>query len=116
MPSSPVKVNRCFGGTEHLHLQVQRVSQGINQHEADSKQRAPRHTQEDRTLTSSFVENCKYIYMRWISFWTMLPVRVTSDGTANDELEMIRKDAVAHLLKARTLKAEKQPLLGNART
>jgi hypothetical protein len=54
--------------------------------------------------------------MRWISFWTVPPVRIASDGTANDELEMIRKDAVAHLLKARTLKAEIQPLLGNART
>jgi hypothetical protein len=35
---SPLKANRCFGGTCCLHLQGQRISQRINQNEAGSKQ------------------------------------------------------------------------------
>jgi hypothetical protein len=36
-PCSPFKCNTCFGGTCHLHLQGQRISQVGNQHEAGSK-------------------------------------------------------------------------------
>jgi hypothetical protein len=35
---SPVKVNRYFGGTYHLHLYGRRISQKISQHEADSEE------------------------------------------------------------------------------
>jgi hypothetical protein len=34
---SPMKVNQCFGGTYCLHLQVWRISQARNQHEAGNK-------------------------------------------------------------------------------
>jgi hypothetical protein len=37
-PCSPLKVNRRFGGTCHLHLQCQRISQANKQREAGSKQ------------------------------------------------------------------------------
>jgi hypothetical protein len=33
IPCSPLKVNRRFGGTRHLHLQSRRMSQARNQHE-----------------------------------------------------------------------------------
>jgi hypothetical protein len=29
-PSSPLKVNQCFGGTCHLHLQGQRIINGLH--------------------------------------------------------------------------------------
>jgi hypothetical protein len=35
---SPLKNNRCYGGTCHLHLQCRRISRARNQHEDDSKQ------------------------------------------------------------------------------
>jgi hypothetical protein len=35
---SPLKFNRCFGGTGNLHIHGRRISQEINQHEAGSKQ------------------------------------------------------------------------------
>jgi hypothetical protein len=38
-PYSLLKVNQCFGGTCHLHLQVQRISQARNQSEADSNEK-----------------------------------------------------------------------------
>jgi hypothetical protein len=34
---NPVKVNRCFGGTDNLHFQGMRVSQARKQHEASRK-------------------------------------------------------------------------------
>jgi hypothetical protein len=36
---SPSKVNQCFGGTCHLHLQRKTIFQARNQHEAVRKQR-----------------------------------------------------------------------------
>jgi hypothetical protein len=38
MQCSPLKVNRCFRRTRHLHLQSRRINQARNQHEAGSKQ------------------------------------------------------------------------------
>jgi hypothetical protein len=40
-PCSPVKVYQRYEGTCHLHLQVLRMRQARNQHEADSKQSLP---------------------------------------------------------------------------
>jgi hypothetical protein len=37
-PSNPLKVNRHFGETYHLHFQGRRIRQAINQREAGSKQ------------------------------------------------------------------------------
>jgi hypothetical protein len=37
-PYSPLKVNRRFWGTNHVHLQCRRISQAINQHEGNSNQ------------------------------------------------------------------------------
>jgi hypothetical protein len=37
-PCSPFKVNRCFGVTNHLHLEGGRISQPRNQHKAGRKQ------------------------------------------------------------------------------
>jgi hypothetical protein len=37
-PYSLLKVDRCFGGIYHLHLQCRRKSQERNQHEAGSNQ------------------------------------------------------------------------------
>jgi hypothetical protein len=37
MSCSPMKVNWCFGGTCHFHIQGWRVSQARNQHDASSK-------------------------------------------------------------------------------
>jgi hypothetical protein len=39
-PCSPLKINRCFGGTYHFHLQGRKISQVKNQREAGSKQRS----------------------------------------------------------------------------
>jgi hypothetical protein len=37
-PCSPLKVDRCFGGTSHLHFQGRRIRQARNQSEAGRKQ------------------------------------------------------------------------------
>jgi hypothetical protein len=42
MACSPLKVNRHFGGTCHLHFRGQTVGQARNQHEAGNKMEAAR--------------------------------------------------------------------------
>jgi hypothetical protein len=37
MPCSPLKVNRCFGETYHLHLQGQRINRARNQRKSNGK-------------------------------------------------------------------------------
>jgi hypothetical protein len=37
-PCSPLKVNRRFGGTHRLHLQLRIINQARKEHEADNKQ------------------------------------------------------------------------------
>jgi hypothetical protein len=41
-PCSPFKVNPCFGGICHVHIQDRRICQARNEHEAGSKKRSAR--------------------------------------------------------------------------
>jgi hypothetical protein len=74
-PWSPSKVNRRFGGTPRLHLQLRRTIQTRNQHEAGSKVEAacPSETSVDsqRTIRRCIPQN------RTVDIWRVLSLIAT---------------------------------------
>jgi hypothetical protein len=102
MPRSPLKNNRCFGGTYRINLQDRRISQTITHREAGSKPCRPFDPENGGDMLFRNIgwisADYKALYPRRSNSSKNIIYRLMIRWLVNNELEGMQKEAVTDLI------------------